>query len=112
MFRAKKIWEYREKIGGFYSINQLLEIKSFPDSLLDLVAEQVTIDASLIRKIRINHISSEEISKHPYCWYGVGKTIVNYRSKHGPFSKPEDLLKIYSIKPETYAKLVHYISLE
>ena len=112
MFRAKKIWEYREKLGGFYSIEQLLEIKSFPDSLLQLVNEQVNIDTLLIRKIRINSISGEELQKHPYFWYGLGKTVVNYRAKHGSFSKPEDLLKIYSLKPEVYAKLIHYISLE
>jgi len=112
MFRAKKISEYRQKIGGFYSIDQLLEIKGFPDSLLQLVNEQVTIDTLLIRKIRINSISAEELQKHPYFWYGLGKTVVNYRTKHGSFSKPEDLLKIYSLKPEVYKKVVHYLSFE
>lgn len=109
---AHRILKRRNQLGGFYSISQLTEIKGFSDSLLTCVKTQVEIDSALIQKIKINHISLEEIQKHPYCWYGVGKSIVNYRLQHGPFASVEDLKKIYTLRPEIYAKLVHYILIE
>jgi competence ComEA-like helix-hairpin-helix protein len=109
---ARRIYKYREQLGGFYRSEQLLEMKGFPDSIFQQIKSLVFCDENRIRKIPLNTIPLEELNKHPYCWYGVGKTIVNYRTKHGPFSKPEELIKIYNLRPETYEKLVHYLTFE
>jgi competence protein ComEA len=109
---ARRIYKYREQLGGFYRSEQLLEMKGFPDSVFQQFKSQVSCDENRIRKLPLNTIPLEELIKHPYCWYGVGKTIVNYRTKHGPFSKPEELTKIYNLRPEIYEKLVHYLNFE
>ena len=109
---ARRIYKYREQLGGFYKADQLLEMKGFPDSVYQQIKFQITCDEALIRKIPLNTIAVEDLNKHPYCWYGVGKTIVNYRAKHGPFSNPEELTKIYNLRPEIYEKLVHYLNIE
>lgn len=109
---ARRIWKHRERLGGFYSVEQLKEIKGFPDSLFPEVAPVIYADTGLIRKISINTATEEELNKHPYCWYGVAKSIVTYRAKHGPFKHPGDIRKIYSIKPELCDKLVPYLYTE
>lgn len=42
----------------------------------------------------------------------VTSTLLNYRSKGGKFFTPEDLLKIYGMKEETYNQLKPYIQIQ
>jgi competence protein ComEA len=111
-WRASKILRRRDALGGFYGLSQITEIKGFSDSLVQTWSGKLRVDSFLIRKIKINTISLEEIQKHPYCWYGVGKSIVNYRSKNGPFHSAADLNKIYALRPEQIRKLAPYLSFE
>lgn len=111
-FRASQIIRRRNSLGGFWHTNQLLEIKNFPDSLYQQILPRIKVDSSNIRKFNINKVDFTELQKHPYFWYGVAKSIVNYRNKHGPFRQPSDLQAIYAIKPEQLEKVVHYITFE
>lgn len=111
-FRVMKILNYRNRLGGFYSLSQLTEIRNFPDSLLEKLNSRIHIDTSLINRIPLNSASYEELNAHPYFWYGVAKSIVNYRAKHGPFQSAGELYNIYSLKPEQIERLVHYITFE
>lgn len=109
---ARRIIKRRDQLGGFYCLEQLIEMKGFSDTLLNTLRMQVKVDSSIIQKLNINQLSLEDLQKHPYCWYGVGKSIVNYRLQHGPFRTIEGLKKIYNLRPEIYEKLVHYVKLE
>lgn len=109
---ARRIMKRRAQLGGFYKKEQLLELKGFSDTLLQSIEPHIWIDTNSIQKMAINTITMEEIQKHPYCWYGVGKSIVNYRLQHGPYRSLSELKKIYTLKPEMYEKLVHYIRIE
>ena len=111
-WRAGKILRRRDALGGFYQLSQITEIKGFNDSLLQTWNGKLRVDSVLIRKIKINTLTLEEIQKHPYCWYGVGKSIVNYRSKNGPFHSVADLYKLYALRPEQIRKLAPYLSFE
>ena len=109
---ARRIIKRRDQLGGFYCLEQLIEMKGFSDTLLNTLRMQVKVDSSIIQKLNINQLSLEDLQKHPYCWYGVGKSIVNYRLQHGPFRNVEGLKNIYTLRPEIYEKLVHYVKLE
>ena len=99
-FRASKIIRHRTRLGGFWSLNQLKEIKGFDDTLITGLSRYLTVDSMRIIRIRINTITPEELQKHLNCLYGVGKSIVNYRNKHGQFRSTDDSRKIYPLKPE------------
>lgn len=111
-FRASQIIRRRNQLGGFWNTKQLLEIKNFSDSLYQEIQPFLSLDTLIIKKFSINQVKYEELQKHPYFWYGVAKSIVNYRIKHGPFRKPSDLQAIYAIKPEQLEKVVHYLTFE
>ena len=106
---TKRILKFRNQWGGFYKKEQLLEMKGFKDSVFQKIKDFISVDTSLIQKIPINSISFEEFKKHPLAWYGVGKSIVNYRDQHGAFQSIEDLKKIYSLKPQQVEVLSRYI---
>jgi DNA uptake protein ComE-like DNA-binding protein len=42
----------------------------------------------------------------------TAQNIINYRSKGGRFRKPEDLSKLYSLKPEEAERLMPYVRIE
>jgi DNA uptake protein ComE-like DNA-binding protein len=109
---AKKIWFFKERLGGIYSEEQLNEIKGMNDSMFYNLQSQIRIDTSLIIKIPLNSCTPEELQKHPYCWYGVGKAIANYRLKHGNFKSLNEIQNIYAVKPEIFEKLRHYFVLK
>ena len=111
-FRASQILRRRKQLGGFWNTKQLLEIKNFPDSTYQQIIPFIRLDTSKIQRFKINVVAFDELQKHPYFWYGIAKSIVNYRNKHGPFRQPSDLQAIYAIKPEQLEKVVHYISFE
>jgi DNA uptake protein ComE-like DNA-binding protein len=109
---ARRIVRQRDLLGGFFRMEQLLEMKGFNDTLFRKISPQIYIDSTLIRKMPVNSISDADLQKHPYCWYGVGKSIVNYRAKHGPFREAGELRKIIAIRPEQLERLLPYLQFE
>ena len=53
-------------------------------------------------KININTASVEEIAKLEKIGPNYAERIVQYRKEHGPFEKPEDLMKVKGIGPKTF----------
>ena len=53
-------------------------------------------------KININTASVEEIAKLEKIGPNYAERIVQYRKDHGPFAKPEDILKVKGIGPKTF----------
>jgi DNA uptake protein ComE-like DNA-binding protein len=107
-YRASKIIKLRNRLGGFYTINQLKEINGFNDSLLTMLSDQITIDTLLIRKININKDDSL-MNKHPYFWNGVAKSIISYRKQHGMYQQLADLKKLYLLSDEKIKQIAPYI---
>ncbi len=111
-YRASAILRQRNRLGGFYSTDQLHEIRSLPDSVVQKLKLACWIDSHQVKRFNINTITFEEVQNHPYFWKGVAKSIVNYRSKHGPFRSAADLSKIYALSEEQRKKVIHYLRFE
>jgi DNA uptake protein ComE-like DNA-binding protein len=106
---TKRILRSRNQWGGFCCINQIASMKGFPDSIFVQIEHLIVMDPLKIKKLNINTISLEEFSKHPAGWYGVAKSVVNYRNQHGDFHSVGDFNKIYSLKPDKIEILRHYV---
>ena len=93
-FFARNIVEYREKLGGYVEINQLLEVYSFDSSRLETITPYINIDSILLRKINVNADDFKIILRHPYIEYEDVKKIVNHREKRGFIKNWEEYLKV------------------
>jgi DNA uptake protein ComE-like DNA-binding protein len=107
--RAQKIVEYRDKLGGFYSLAQLKEIYILQNIKLEYVEKYFTADRQLIRKININQCDYKTLIAHPYFDSYLTKTILNYRQKNGPIRDMAHLRDITHIYAELEEKLVWYV---
>ncbi len=61
--------------------------------------------AQILSKIDLNKATAEELGQCPGLNAALGKAIVEYRSKTGPFKTPEDLLKVKGLTKEILNKI-------
>jgi DNA uptake protein ComE-like DNA-binding protein len=111
-YRAKKILELRNKLGGFTDYDQLKMIYGFNDSLIEILKPYITINQYIIKKININKATIKELARHPYIGYNLSISIYNYRQNHGNYSSIEELKKLKLINDSIYNKIVPYITVE
>ena len=93
-FFARNIVEYREKLGGYAEVNQLLEVYAFDSSRLETITSYINIDSISLRKINVNTDDFKIILRHPYIEYEDVKKIVNHREKRGFIKNWEEYLKV------------------
>ncbi|MFM7725264.1 MAG: ComEA family DNA-binding protein, partial [Flavobacteriales bacterium] len=108
-FLARKIVEYREKLGGYFSTDQLLEVYRLTPGKLDTIRPYLVIDTSLVRRIDVNTVSLDALLKHPYLSRSQARGLLAYREKHGPFSQLADLTKCLLIDEITFEKMRDYV---
>lgn len=107
---ARRIFKYRERLGGFAQPEQLLEVFGIDSSRYAGIKPQVRIDESRLRKININTADFETLRQHPYLRYKQVNAILEYRKQHGNYSSFADLKKVAILPEETVDKLAPYIS--
>jgi len=109
---SARIVNFRNKLGGFYSISQVAETYGLPDSTFQKIKPYLKLDNSSVRKININTATLDELKAHPYIRYNLANPIIAYRKEHGSFTKVEDLKKVMVVTEEIYQKISPYLSLQ
>ena len=108
---ASRILRFREKLGGFYSVDQVGETFGLADSVFQKIRDLLLAGTPRLKKININTATIEELGAHPYIRFVLAKTITGYRNQHGPFEKVESLLQVASITPVLFKRLTPYLQL-
>ena len=107
---ANRIIAFREKLGGFYKVEQVAETYGLPDSVFQKIKEKLVIGNSNVKKMNINNATVDELKVHPYIRYNIANAIVQYRNAHGNFSTVQDLKKIMIITEDIYSKVAPYLT--
>ena len=108
---AARIVSFRERLGGFSSVNQLGETYGLPDSTFQNIRARLTCESNSIKKINVNTAEANELKSHPYLKWNIANAIVNYRKQHGSYKSLNDLRKIEIISEELFEKIVPYLIL-
>jgi competence ComEA-like helix-hairpin-helix protein len=107
---AHRIVAYREKLGGFVSVEQLTEVWNLPDSVFQKIKNRLKPD-DFYKKMDINSCGKAEFGRHPYFGFRLAKIIVNYREQHGLFQTLEDIQKIALIDKIQFEKMRPYLTI-
>lgn len=108
---ARRIVAYRQRLGGFHSSAQLLEVFGFDQERLDLLEGKVKTDSTYIRKVNVNTATAAELKRHPYFTPALATALVSYRNAHGPFRSLPDVMRCQLFGPDLYRKLAPYLTL-
>lgn len=108
---SSRIIKFRESLGGFYDINQVGEVYGIEEDVFDAFKENLlSPDPHSLRKIDINQLTADELSKHPYISKKEARMIVNFREQHGDFKDKEDFDKIKGINKDKVSKILPYLN--
>ncbi|MCS3796726.1 ComEA family DNA-binding protein [Niastella sp. OAS944] len=108
---ASRIVNFRNKLGGFYSVEQVGETFGLTDSTFQIIKPRLQCEP-VVQKININTADVNTLKQHPYIRWNVANAIVQYRQQHGVFNTREQLQQIVLVTPELYQKIEQYIAVE
>jgi len=110
-FSAQKIVEYRQQLGGFVKMEQLLEVKGVYENSYAKAKEFLSINTSKVTKININLADFKELIDHPYLEKEDVLKLLKYREKKGKFTNLNQLTE-KEILPETlFQKIKPYLKI-
>jgi len=109
---ANRIVAFREKLGGFYKVDQVAETFALPDSVFRKIKDKLVILNTDVKKININTATTDELKVHPYIRFNIANAIVQYRTLHGQFATLDDLKKIMIITDDLYMKAGPYLTVK
>ena len=108
---SRRIINFRNRLGGFYKVEQIAETFGLPDSVFQKIKPLLKISGNDIKKININSAKEEELKAHPYIRWQLAKVFTEYKKQHGDFKTLQDLRKIMTIDDETYNKITPYLTI-
>jgi competence ComEA-like helix-hairpin-helix protein len=126
---AKRILNYKEKLGGFTRIEQVRKTYGISDSVFNNILPFLTVDStkinkqsngqiqlinSLKRKDSILNINSASVAQLIQIGIdeGVAKAIVLYRKQYGNFAQLADLKQIVFITESVYQQIIPKLKVE
>jgi competence protein ComEA len=110
---AARIITFRDRLGGFYSIEQVGETYGLPDSTFQKIKSRLTVSPNpVLTKLNVNTLDANGLKANPYIRWNVANAIVQYRQQHGNYTSLNDLKKIALIDEQLWAKIQPYLVVE
>jgi competence protein ComEA len=106
---ASRIVRFREKLGGFYQVNQVSETFGLPDSTFQKIKSVLRMDSRSVLQLDINNASKELLQAHPYIGWQIAKEMVTFRTQHGKFRSVDELLQLAQMDTGRFEKLKPYL---
>jgi DNA uptake protein ComE-like DNA-binding protein len=108
---SARIVKFRDKLGGFSSVEQVAETYGLPDSTFQQIEGRL-VASPLAPSLKINQVSVEELQSHPYLNWRQARAIINYRIQNGPFANLADFSNVQALTEEQRTKLSPYLSFD
>jgi DNA uptake protein ComE-like DNA-binding protein len=105
---ARRIMEYGNRLGGYVSVSQLDEIDNFPSTAKAFFV----VSQPHPQRLPLNHLTLNELKRHPYINFYQARAITDFRRLHGPIDSLSQLRLLPEFTPETIDRLRPYISFE
>lgn len=102
---ARAIVNYRNRLGGYVDVNQLLDIKGIPSEAL----QYIVLGNIDVKKLDVNHLSLNQLKQHPYLNFYQARALVESRRLHGPLRSAADLRLISDFTEADIKRLIPYL---
>ena len=109
---ASRIVRYRDRLGGFYQLDQLREVYGVDSVHFEQWRPQIRLSNPVLKKININTALFDDLKRHPYLNYKQINAIIQYRKQHGLFRDKDDLRQISLLNDEILRKLEPYLKFQ
>jgi competence ComEA-like helix-hairpin-helix protein len=108
---SQRIVNFRNKLGGFHSVEQVGETFGLGDSTFQKIKPLLRLSGE-IRKLNLNSATMDELKAHPYIRYQLANAILQYRSQHGNYSSVEEIKQIMIVTDELFKKVSPYLTVD
>ena len=106
---ASHILYYRELLGGYHSVSQILELKVVTEENFQRILTQIYCDSAKIKKININFARPKEMEVHPYISNHMLEGIISNRELKGGWSNLEEIIEDNIFSKEEAARIAPYL---
>lgn len=107
---SQRIVDYKNKLGGFISKDQLMEVYGVSPILYEEIKGYIKVDSIPIRKININRASVGHMRNHPYIDFYKAKAIFDMRMTNGKYSSIDEVKRIKNFDHANWERLKFYLS--
>ena len=109
---ANRIVNYRQRLGGYYSVGQVREVYGIDDELFAHISQWMKTEMDSLAQLPVNRASLEQLKSHPYISFYQAKAIVELRKRKGRLSEVWDLQLLEEFSSGDLERLQHYLSVE
>ncbi|MEN0056439.1 MAG: helix-hairpin-helix domain-containing protein [Mucilaginibacter sp.] len=106
---AMRIIRYRERLGGFYSKEQLKEVFGIDNSKYDEIKNGITINAKAITRVNVNSATFNQLRRYPYLSFKQMNAILEYHNEHGDYESIDDMRNIAILDDGILRKIGPYL---
>lgn len=109
---ARRIVAYRERLGGFVSKKQLLEVWGMDSSRYSRIERFIIIGPDTVKKVSLNNATFKELLRHPYFTFDLAKEVMLLRKKNRRIDQMDEIRTIRGMSDSLYLKLSPYLKVE
>lgn len=121
---AQNIIDYRTQHGLFSKIEDIMDIPRIGPKIFEKIRDSITVGKAVsqpaevtsvtpevldetfyVRKVNINGASAKELATLPGISRSMGRHIVRFRNRHGPFMRIQGLMQLKGITSTVFEKI-------
>ena len=106
---ASEIIKYRKLLGGYYSVEQIRELKCIVEENFLKFLPKISCDSCKISKIDINFATPKELERHPYISAQALRRIIKQRQLKGGWTGIEEMTEQKILTEEQAKRLAPYL---
>lgn len=106
---AAAIIDYRRRLGGFYRVEQLSEVRGITEQNYERIVQQIWCDSCEIQKISVIFAPAEVLAEHPYLPPQTLRKLLKQRQLKGGWTTIEEMIdeKIFTV--DEAARIAPYL---
>jgi len=106
---ARRIIRYRDRLGGFYSKEQLKEVFGIDAGKYAEIKNGIAVNGSHITRLDINKATFDQLRRFPYLSFKQINAIIEYHNQHGDYESVADMKNIAILDDGILRKIGPYL---